>query len=142
MKNIIISNVFATNASNWGCYITGIPGHYIENLTLKDINLQFAGGGKKEWAQRNIPENPTKYPQANQFDGPSPAYAFFIRHVKNLRMENIRFEYEGKEARPALFCKDVDGIYMSDFHAEAPTEGNDAVIFEQVKGVTKGVEPR
>ncbi len=133
MKNIIISNVFATNASNWGCYITGIPGHYIENLTLKDINIQFAGGGKKEWAQRNIPENPTKYPGVNQFDGPSPAYAFFIRHVKNLRMENIRFEYEGKEARPALFCKDVDGIYMSDFHAEAPTEGNDAVIFEQVK---------
>jgi polygalacturonase len=113
MKNIIISNVFATNASNWGCYITGITGHYIENLTLKDINLQFAGGGKKEWAQRNIPENPTKYPGVNQFDGPSPAYAFFIRHVKNLRMENVKLTTTKPDARDAIVLEDVSDAIIN-----------------------------
>ena len=46
LKNVKISNVIATNVgSPAGGSITGIPGHYIENVTLSNIYIEYPGGG-------------------------------------------------------------------------------------------------
>jgi hypothetical protein len=31
-----------------GCIISGVPGHEIQDLTLKEIYIQHRGGGTKE----------------------------------------------------------------------------------------------
>ena len=46
LRRIIISNVIAYNAhpSN-ACTISGIPGHYIEDIRLSNIRIYYKGGG-------------------------------------------------------------------------------------------------
>ena len=43
-KNVSISNIIADNVGAYGCSITGLPGYYVENISLENISINFAGG--------------------------------------------------------------------------------------------------
>ena len=51
LRNVLLSHIVATGASNVGCSITGVPGHPVENVSLYDIQITFDGGGKKAGRQ-------------------------------------------------------------------------------------------
>jgi polygalacturonase len=106
-RNVIINNIIATDCSQIGCSITGLPGHTIENVSLSNINLGFEGTGSKEDASRKIPEKATSYPESVMF-GILPAYGFFCRHVNGLKLQNIRFETSSEDYRHAIVFDDVD----------------------------------
>jgi len=106
-RNVVISNIIATDCSQVGCSITGLPEHPIENVTLSNINLGFEGGGTKEMASREIPEKPASYPESTMF-GALPAYGFFCRHVKNLRFHNVKLETSTPDHRHAIVLDDVE----------------------------------
>jgi len=105
-RNVIVSNVVATDCSEIGCSITGLPGHPIENVTLSNLNLGFDGGGKKEDASRDIPEKSASYPESTMF-GTLPAYGFFCRHVKGLKFHNITLQTAEPDLRHAMVFDDV-----------------------------------
>ncbi|MBL8173022.1 MAG: glycoside hydrolase family 28 protein [Bryobacterales bacterium] len=89
--------------------ITGIPGRYIERVTLRDIEIEILGGfppGTEEDARRAIPENSRTYPENRMF-GILPAYAFYIRHARNISMENVSVKMRQPDARPAMVLDDV-----------------------------------
>ena len=46
MKNIMISNIQAYDVTESNDFISGIPGHYIENVTLKNIRINYKNGGR------------------------------------------------------------------------------------------------
>jgi hypothetical protein len=48
-----------------------------------------------------------------------PAYGFFIRHVKNIELNNVEISYLGKETRPAFILDDVKGIQLFRSRAQA-----------------------
>jgi len=108
-RNVIISNVIATDVSNVGCAIVGLPGHPIENVILSNIRITAAGGGKKDHISRPIPEEPAKYPECTMF-GTLPAYGFFCRHVNGLTLDNVEVRTVTPDARPALVCDDVRNL--------------------------------
>ena len=113
MKTIILTNIIATGADSIGCPISGLPNHYIEELTLRDINLSFKGAVEK---QIDVPEEKEDaYPEYRMF-GTLPAYGFFVRHVKNIHMENITIHTGEKDIRPALFLTDVQTPVISNIH--------------------------
>ena len=62
----------------------GLPGHRVENVTLSDIRIQFAGGGAAKLAAKAVPEHETKYPESRMF-GTLPAYGLYCRHVHGLK---------------------------------------------------------
>jgi hypothetical protein len=109
LRNVIISNVQATGADVMGCSLTGIPGFPIENVTLENIRIHSSGGGTREDADRKIPEKIDAYPSGKMF-GTLPAYGFFCRHAKNLRLHNIDLSFEEDDERPAIVCEDVQGL--------------------------------
>ena len=109
MRNILISNVEAVGANRTGCPIAGIPGHAIENVTLENILIRTEGGGTRQDAQRQIPEESGSYPEYDMF-GTLPAYAFYCRHVKNLSLRNVDAGFGQGDERPALVCQDSDGL--------------------------------
>ena len=41
--------------------------------------------------------------------GEMPAYGFFIRHVKNLEMNNVEVSYLNEDVRPPFVLNDVKG---------------------------------
>jgi len=106
MRNITISNIEATGANPTGCAFAGLPEARIENLTLSNIRLSFAGGGKLEEASRDVPEEAQKYPEYAMF-GRLPAYGFYCRHVTGLKLSNVQLQLAGDEKRHAAVFEDV-----------------------------------
>ena len=108
LQNVMISNITAVTAKNYGSSITGIPGHKVKNVTLENIRIFYDGGGSQSDAEREIDERETKYPEATMF-GMLPSYGMFIRHVENISMRNVEFFAKSPEARPAFYLEDVQG---------------------------------
>ncbi len=106
MKNITISNIEATGANPTGCAIAGLPEARIENLTLSNLRLSFAGGGTVEQASRPIPEEPEKYPEYGMF-GKLPAYGLYLRHVDGLKLANVQLQLAKADQRHAVVLDDV-----------------------------------
>ncbi len=107
IKRVNISNVVVSGAAgSHATTISGLPGHPVEDIHISNLRVETTGGGSK--AQRAIvpPENAAKYPEPGMF-GDVPAYAFYFRHVNELRMDQIKTTYQGNEARNAFVLEDV-----------------------------------
>lgn len=116
MRDIMISNIQADGASVVGCSVTGIPGHPVENVTLENIRIRFAGGGTADDAAKSVPENEASYPKGGMF-GTLPAYGFYCRHVRGLRLHNLDLSFEGGDARPAIIAEDVAELDVAGLRA-------------------------
>ena len=118
LKRIMIDNVVVkANNPVYGSMLMGIPGHDIEDIRLSNIWVQITGHGTAEQAKTNVPELEEGYPDPQEF-GEIPAYGFFIRHAKNIHMDNIHLEFEHPDYRPAFILEDVQGAYFDQIQAQ------------------------
>lgn len=132
MSNLIIDNIQAARISNWGCSITGLPEQIIENVSLNNIHIQYEGGGTMEDAKREIPEKPEAYPSSSMY-GMLPVYGFFCRHLRNFNLHNVSIGYENKDARPAIYCENMNGLSITNFNGKIDPDANALLVFENVK---------
>ena len=129
---VIISNVIASNcASRQAAIITGIRGHYIEDLKLSDIYVQHQGGGTAEDARIQPPELENVYPEPNRF-GSMPAHGFYIRHVKDIEMLDVDVKYVREDFRPAFVLDDVKAAYFARIKA-AHARGVSSFVLKNVE---------
>lgn len=118
-ENVTIRNVDAVAADKAqltppsGILITGIPGHYITNLTLENIHVRLLGTGTPEDALAVVPEAVDQYPEVKTFGPKIPAYGVWARHVKGLKLKNVTFELKNPDARPEIICEDGDMQIMT-----------------------------
>ncbi|MDB4766992.1 glycoside hydrolase family 28 protein, partial [bacterium] len=68
--------------------ITGIPGHFVENVRLENVTISFPGHGTDEDARRTVNEDVDKYPE-QFFFGVLPSWGAYIRHAKNIEFVNV-----------------------------------------------------
>ena len=106
-KNVSISNIIADNVGAYGCSITGLPGYYVENISLENISIHFAGGVTKDNFNKEMKELADSYPESTMW-GNLPAYGFYLRHVKDIMLSNITLKFKTKDERPAINCSDVE----------------------------------
>ena len=105
LRRVTISNVRVYNADpEYGCQITGIPGHDIKEIDLNNIRIYYKGGGKA--SDKPVPEQEKNYPEPGMF-GPMPAYGFYIRHVSGIKLRDVEVSYLDEDARPAFVLDDV-----------------------------------
>ena len=133
LRDVMISNIQASEAGNLGCSISGLAGHPVENVTLQNIRIRFAGGGTAEDAARGVPEKEASYPKGSMF-GMLPAYGFYCRHVNGLRLHNLDFAFEQDESRPALVADDVHNLDIFSLHAQHGTDTDSLVRLIDVQG--------
>ncbi len=127
IRDIIIENIQGTRISaDFGCSVTGIKDFPVKNIVLKNINLQFDGGGTTDDSYKEIPENETGYPSGRMF-GRIPAYGFFIRHAKNVTLSNIFLRFDKEEHRPAVLCDDVEQIEIKGLMASGTMNSPEVV---------------
>ena len=132
-ENVVIRNVKAKAADAAqltppsGILITGVPGHYITNLTLENIEITLAGGGTIEDARVVVPEAIDQYPEVKTFGPKIPAYGVWARHVKGLKLINVKFNLGSNDVRPALVCEDGKDITISNWNLPE-TKGAEAII--------------
>jgi len=95
--------------------VTGLPGHPVEGVTLENIEIIYEGGGNKETAYYDwkkldeVTENEAGYPEFSMF-GELPVWGFYVRHVSELKMKNVRISKKGNDYRPAVAFNDVTGL--------------------------------
>jgi hypothetical protein len=133
LDNVVIKNVKAQAAADAqlkppsGILITGVPGHYITNLTLENIEINLAGGGTVEHARQQVPEAVDKYPEVKTFGPLVPAYGVWARHVTGLKLVNITIHLDSNDRRPAFICEDGKDIEITGWKIPE-TSGAPAVI--------------
>jgi polygalacturonase len=141
LDNVVIKNVKAKAAYNAqlmppsGILITGVPGHYITNLTLENIAIDLAGGGNAEHARHEVPEAIDKYPEVKTFGPIIPAYGIWARHVNGLKMKNISFTLAANDLRPAFVCEDGKNIEINGWKIPETTGGESVIRLENTNDV-------
>ena len=134
-RRIILSNIVVYNADyRHGALISGLPGHEIEDLQMSNIRIWFKGGGTAAMAAREVPEFEKDYPEPYRW-GIMPAYGFFVRHVKNLKMHDVEVGFLSPEQRPAFILDDIDGAQLYAITAQRPV-GGDLLVLKNVKDFT------
>ncbi|WP_421944699.1 glycoside hydrolase family 28 protein [Pedobacter sp.] len=108
LKNIIISNIVASYHSRMTSTIAGVPGYKVENVVLRDILLTGPGGGTQQDAERKVPENEKDYPENRIFGWSLPASGLYVRHAKNITLDNFQISHTQPDFRPALVLEDVE----------------------------------
>jgi len=152
MKNILIANVYAEVPEKkadagynyegpWEhqprnispSSIVGLPGAPVEDITLKNIEIHHPGGGDPNFARvgldelDKVPELSSNYPEFSMFKE-LPAWGFYLRHVKNIRLENIRLVAEKKDYRPAIVMDDVEGARIIGLEVKEPGPKKDPLF--------------
>lgn len=138
MRNISLSNIKATGGNSLGCVIAGLEGNEIENVTMRDLDFSFKGGGTRQDMTRCFTELPNDYPESVMFTkrvigpiaegdlapdtfrlrgetcsmGRLPAYGLFFWHVKNVSLENISLSTLTPDERPAVIFEDAVGAVI------------------------------
>jgi hypothetical protein len=139
--NVTISNIEAAGANSTGCAISGLPGHAIENLTLSNLRFSFEGGGTKAQGSRDIPEQSESYPEYSMF-GPLPAYGFYCRHVKGLKLSNVQLQLAQADQRHALVCEDVQDMLIDSLDVAFSRDASAMIRLTDVKGaLIRGCRP-
>ena len=146
MKNIRISNITAYATGNFCSSITGIPGGKIEDISLSNFYIVNKGGltegnfltkelieGKrhdtggnmypdKYWeSMDDVSEDENGYPQPTIWRN-LPSYALFLRHIKNVSIQNTIFRSESKEPRTPIIADDVESLILQGIQAESVKE--------------------
>ena len=116
----------APSVGSVACSITGQPDKRPQNITLRNVELLFKGGGRAEdAAQKIVEEYPARYPAPFLvFETMFPAYAFYLRHADGIRFENVKLEVlDPDEARPPIVADDATYELTSAIGARAGDPG-------------------
>lgn len=105
LRDVSISNVRVYRAGPTGCSVSGLPGHPVENIELRDIVISHRGGCTEVPA---VPAEMEKdYPEATMW-GLLPAKGFFIRHARGVKLDNVAVMTELPDARPEVVRIDAE----------------------------------
>jgi polygalacturonase len=151
MNNINISNVYAEVPSSKPdagynyegpvedmprnispASIVGLPDAVIENVSLKNIEIHYPGGGNANFARvgldelDKVPEMAASYPEFSMFRE-LPAWGLYIRHAKGITLDNVTITCGKKDYRTAIVLDDVNGIRIKALKVTEPGSKKDPV---------------
>jgi hypothetical protein len=109
-------------------------GHNVEDVTLADIRLTFAGGVDKEPGIKPD-ELADQYPEATMW-GTLPAYGFFFRHVQGLTMHDLSVGFQQEDIRAALVLSDVSDVRIDRSDMMISSKAGAVIVLEKVSGLT------
>ncbi|GAB2799487.1 glycoside hydrolase family 28 protein [Rhabdobacter roseus] len=127
LKDITIQNIKGYRLSPLGCSITSLADYPLENIVLRNLDLEFEGGVTDLDPSQEVPDKPDAYPVGGMFGKYLPAYGFFVRHVKNLTLDQVQLRFVKDDHRPALVCDDVTELEISGFKAQSASGGTSLI---------------
>lgn len=103
-------------------FITGLPGHDIEDISFNNILLETNGGAtKKDIEESNVPELDLDYLNgwwAGIYTSDRdrivlPSHGIYARHVTGLNLNNMDISTRNKDERPAIYLDDVSNFHSN-----------------------------
>ncbi|KQN25669.1 exo-poly-alpha-D-galacturonosidase [Sphingomonas sp. Leaf33] len=107
IRGVSIEGLTATGIDpRFAATIAGIAGHRIEDVTLSDVTLHYAGA--IDTLPADPPELADAYPEPSMF-GPTPAWGLWARHVRGLDVRELTLSRDGEDGRPRVKLDDTEG---------------------------------
>jgi polygalacturonase len=101
LKDVVIRNITGTENRRQGSLVSGIKDQVVESVLIKNMDISMIGGGTAEMANQPLEENDKGYPDAQAFSREGlPAHGFYIRHARNVTLENVKITPGEKDRRP------------------------------------------
>lgn len=125
LRNVTLEDIQASGAL-LASSITGINGTEVRDVTLTKIRVDNELPSRPEWVGRSVPEKDNGYPEAKMF-GMLPASGLYVRHVRNLRLNDVQFSAPAGEARPTVIFDDVIGARVYGLES-TPVSGGMPVV--------------
>jgi hypothetical protein len=113
IRNITFENITATDCYSYfkdremPSVIWGKPGSPIENIQFKNVSITAKGGHPVSEANLFPEENDHRFPRHL---GTIPAYAWYLRHIKNVSFTDCEFPFEKSDGRPAVVIDDATEV--------------------------------
>jgi hypothetical protein len=136
MRNIRISNVTAYHTGNFSSSVTSIPGSYIENVMLNNIQLFNNGGlasGDYIASHTEVVEDEKGYPQPTIWKN-LPSSVLFVRHVKNISVTDLIFGSEDSDPRIPVIASDVKNLRIKNSICSGLSTPACFVLLDRVEG--------
>jgi polygalacturonase len=122
--------------------IVGMPDVAIENVTLKNIEIHYPGGGNPSYAKigldelDKVPEMAASYPEFSMLRE-LPAWGFYIRHASGITFENVNLICAKKDYRTAVVLDDVAGATFKSLKVTEPDGYKEPVYSYKSTGVVR-----
>jgi len=97
----------------------------LEGVEFDDVRIIYGGGGTAEEASREVPQVAGEYFEI----GTPPAYGLFARNIRNLTLNNVRFEVEKPDLRPAVVLDRASDVTLSGFAAQGNPQAKSLLRF-------------
>ncbi len=115
-RNVVVDGIDCREVNcHMPAIISGIPGHMIENVTLRNLNFVQQGGNSRRTAALIPAELVSDYPEATMFGEILPAKGLFARHVNGLKIEAMTLATIKPDERPDFWFGNVRRWNISDF---------------------------
>jgi len=107
IRGVSIRDVTATGIDpRYPATIAGLADSPVEDVTIADVSLRYAGGGTAAEAARTVPEARDAYPEPSMF-GVLPAHGLYARHARGLAVKGLEIATDRADARPPIVLEDV-----------------------------------
>ena len=161
MSNISISNVYAEVPSSKPdagynyegpvedlprnispASLVGMPDAAIENVSLRNIEIHYPGGGNPSFARvglnelDKVPEMAASYPEFSMFKE-LPAWGFYLRHVKEITFENVNLSCSENDYRTAIVLDDAHGVIFRALKVTEPGGKKEPLFTYRSTGVVR-----
>jgi polygalacturonase len=114
LKDILICNIIAEQASFIACSVTGVPEGIIDNVCIRDMQITSKGGITMRQTEIEVPLKTDAYPENRMFGVILPASCFYIRYAKNIRFENVKLRTLNTDTRPMFYLENTNEIKISE----------------------------
>lgn len=107
ISGIRLHDILIDDAGPGGSSITGLAGHPVRDVELRDITIRHAGGQPETPAPTD--EKVADYPESTMW-GILPAQGFWLNHTDGVRISNLHVIPATPDARPAILATDSPNL--------------------------------
>ncbi len=111
--------------------LNGVGEDVIENVGFQDVQVTYEGGGTVAEAQRGVPQVAGEYFEI----GTPPSYGLYARNVRGLSLNNVSFEVQTPDLRPAMVFENVSNATINALSAAANPKADSLLRFTKVRDV-------
>ncbi|QVY66083.1 glycoside hydrolase family 28 protein [Polaribacter sp. Q13] len=117
MHNMKFDNIIVDNSKgdrHSAFFLTGIPGHEIEDISITNVDFIVSGGvseedAKQEEVKEYTLENMKRWPEFFTV-GSLPVFGIYARHMNGLNLENISIRTNKKDMRAPVILDNVKNV--------------------------------
>lgn len=109
IDGVILHDFLIDEAGPGGSSITGLPGHPVRNVELRNITIRHDGG----CSPIPIPtdEKEAEYPESTMW-GILPAQGFWLNHTEDIHISNLKVIPAAPDSRPIILPTDSSGLII------------------------------